>query len=135
MEEVQKKHDAEAKKARLMWVEDIQALLDISNNSAQLLYNFLNKYICHLLFEQLLEDPNRKIFDISIAPIGVAKILVDISVDPYDIRLFDIKFDPNFKVNLINTIKCKESGLFNMEYSEQLRNIINKLEEFKEGRL
>ena len=135
MEEFKNNYDEEAKKAHLIWVEDIQSLLDVSNKSAQFLYNFLIKYTCHLIFEQLLDDPNKKTFDINIAPIGLAKISLDTAADSGNIKLFDFKFDPNFRSNLVNTIKCKESGLFNMEYSEQLRNIINKLEEFKEGRL
>ena len=135
MKESKKNSDAAARKSRLTWVEDIQSLLDVSNNSAQLLYNFLSRYICHLIFEQLLDDPNKKIFDVHIAPIGLVRIAADDFGDSCDIKLVDIKFDPNFKANLINTIKCKESGLFNIEYFEQLRNITNKLEEFKEGRL
>lgn len=135
MEETYKHVDKDVVKARSMWIEDLQVLLDVSNKSAQLLYSFLIKYIGHTVFEQLLEDSNKDTFDINIAPIGVAELKLQHNDDGYNISLSNIRFDPNFTSHIINTIECKESGLFNMEYSEQLRNIINRLEEFKEGKL
>ena len=114
--------------SRKAWLQDISALLGCSITSATDFYNLLKNLSCHYILEQYVEDKDRKIFTVNVAPFGMAKL--EILEDDIVVREFSVY--PEYRRTLINTLATKESNLFRQEYDAVLRGLVNKLEAFSE---
>ena len=112
------------------WAEDITAILGTHKQIGIDLHVLLKNLACHYILEQLIEDPNKKVFDINIAPYGMGKLVIDGD----KIEITDIKLYPAFLSTLINTIKTRESNLYRQQYQEVFNVLKRQLKNFSEGR-
>ena len=109
--------------------QDMQAILNCNVESIYTLITLIRAYTSHVVLEQYLKEPERTELVVRAPGIGVVTLQSD-SEDNFSVK--ELRLGDDLKRTLRNTIRTKESAMYEYAYRETLKRLGNALDRYAE---